>query len=160
MKQKSLKLNMVLNAIRGLLKVVFPLITFPYISRVLGVDNLGKYNFANSIISYFILFAGLGISSYAIREGSYFRNETNRLKVFADEMFTINMISTVTAYLCLICVIVIVPKFWDYKILLIIFSLQIVFCTIGIEWIYSIYEEYVYITVRSILFQLISLILL
>ena len=55
---------------------------------------------------------------------------------------------------------IIVPKFQCYKTLLIILSLQIIFKTIGIEWIYSIYEDYAYITLRSIIFQIISLILL
>lgn len=71
--QKSLKLNMVLNAIRGILSVLFPLITFPYVSRILGVENIGKYNYANSIISYFLLLSGLGIGSYAIRDGAALR---------------------------------------------------------------------------------------
>ena len=49
--EKSIKLNMVLNAIKGLMGIIFPLITFPYVSKILGVDNLGRYNFSNSIIS-------------------------------------------------------------------------------------------------------------
>lgn len=42
----------------------------PYASNVLQVENLGKVNFASSVCGYFLLFAGLGISSYAVREGS------------------------------------------------------------------------------------------
>ena len=55
-KNKSIKVNMILNAIKGLMSIFFPLISFPYVSKVLGVDNIGRYNFANSIISYFVLF--------------------------------------------------------------------------------------------------------
>lgn len=157
---KSLKLNMLLNAIKGLMSVIFPLVTFPYVSRILGVDNLGRYNFANSVISYFILIAGLGVSTYAIREGGSFRDERSIFKRFADEMFTINMFATIIAYILLVLFMLIIPKFANYSTLLVILSLQIVFKTIGIEWVYSIYENYAYITVRSILFQLISLMLL
>lgn len=160
MKQRSLKINMVLNAIKGLLSVVFPLITFPYVSRVLGVDEIGRYNFANSIISYFVLIAGLGISSYSIREGARFRDDKGKLQPFVNEMFSINIASTLAAYLLLLVVMLVVHKFWNYKILLIIFSLQIGFKLIGIEWLYSIYEDYLYITIRSILFQLMSFFLL
>lgn len=160
MKKKSLKLNMILNAIKGMMGIIFPLITFPYVSRVLGVDNLGSFNFANSVISYFVLAAGLGISTYSIREGSGLRDDNSKFKHFADEMFTINMVSTAVSYFLLIVFTIAVPKFANYKVLLIILSLQIVFKTIGIEWIYSIYEDYAYITVRSIAFQVISLVLM
>ena len=51
MKNKSFKLNMVLNGIKGLMGILFPLISFPYVSRVLGVENLGRFNFASSVVS-------------------------------------------------------------------------------------------------------------
>ena len=158
--QKSLKLNMILNAFRGCLSVLFPLITFPYASKVLGVDNLGKYNFSNSLISYFILFAGLGINTYAIREGARIREKKRELELFCSEMLSINLCSTVVSYVLLFIMLAVVPKFQDYKMLIIVFSLQIIFKTIGVEWLYSIYEDYLYITIRSIFFQLISIIAL
>ena len=80
MRKKSMKENAILNALRTLAGIVFPLITYPYISRVLGADNLGKINFANSIVSYFSLLAALGISSYAIREGGAIRDDKNKFK--------------------------------------------------------------------------------
>lgn len=159
-KRKSLKLNMVLNAIKGLTGIIFPLITFPYVSRVLGVDNLGRYNFSNSIVSYFILIAGLGISTYAVREGARLRNNQELFQNFANEMFTINMVSTIVAYLGIGILLIGSPKMREYKALLLILSLLIIFRTIGIEWIYSIFEDYAYITIRSIAFQFISLLLL
>lgn len=156
----SVKVNMVLNAVKGLLSVIFPLISFPYVSRILGMGNIGKYNFSYSVISYFILLASLGIHTYAVREGARIRNTPSRLKHFADEMFTINVYATVASY-CLLGVLVLaVAKFHEYKCLLFILSFQIAFKTIGIEWIYSIYEDYLYITIRSILFQILSLALL
>ena len=158
--KSSIKLNMLLNAVKGLMSILFPLITFPYISRILGVNNLGKYNFANSIINYYVLLAGLGIATYAIREGSRIRTKKDEFNAFADQMFSINIISTILAYLFLIALIVIIQKFKDYQLLLTILSLQIIFKTIGIEWVYSIYEEYAYITIRSIIFQFVSIILM
>lgn len=59
-KKKSMKLNMVFNALNGMMNVIFPLITFPYISKVLGVEELGKVNFSYSVIGYFSLLAGVG----------------------------------------------------------------------------------------------------
>ncbi len=156
----SIKVNMLLNSIKSLMGVIFPLITFPYISRILGVDNIGKYNFANSVISYFILFAGLGISSYAIRSGAELRENKVELKKFVNQLFTINIISTIVSYSLLAVCFLLIAKFHEYTALLIILSGQILFKTIGIEWIYSIYEDFAYITVRSIIFQFLSLILM
>ena len=158
--RKSIKINMVLNALKGILNVLFPLITFPYIAKVLRVDNIGKYNFSNSIISYFILFAGLGINTYAIREGARIREKTNEFNEFADEMFSLNISSTIVSYIVFFILLFTVNHFSDYRTLLAILSLQIAFKTIGIEWLYSVYEDYLYITVRSILFQLLSLVFL
>lgn len=159
-KQKSMKLNMILNAIKGLLSILFPLISFPYVSKILGVENIGRYNFASSVISYFILFAGLGISTYAIREGARVRDDEEKFQRFASEMFTINSASTIAAYILLVIFLIIVPKFHEYLGLLVILSLQIAFKTVGIEWLYSIYEDYAYITIRSIIFHIISIVLL
>ena len=146
LKQKSLKLNMVLNATRGILSVLFPLITFPYISRVLGVENIGRYNYANSIISYFILLAGLGIEKYAIRDGAAYRENKEMMSRFSNEMFTINVLSTLVSYILLTAVLFAFPGIKRYWILLIILSFQIILKTIGVDWLYSIYEDYLYIT--------------
>lgn len=156
----SLKVNMILNALKGMLGIIFPLITFPYASKILGVENIGKYNFSYAIISYFLLISGLGIKVYVIREGARIRNLKSEIQKLSNEVFSINMISTGIAYFLLIIIIMIVPKLHDYVNLLVILSLQIVFTTIGVEWIYSIYEDYIYITIRSILFNILSLVLL
>ena len=156
----SIKLNMLLNGIKGLMGVLFPLITYPYVSSILGVDNLGKYHFSNSIVSYALLVAGLGISTYAVREGAKIRSDRAKINSFVCSMFTINLASTAVSYLLLALALITVPKLFDYRSIIIILSLQIIFRTIGIEWIYSIYEDYLYITIRSIAFQLVSLVLL
>lgn len=159
-KKKSLGLNAILNGIRTMLNMLFPLITFPYVSRVLGVENIGKFNFASSVNNYFLLIAGLGISTYAIREGTKFREEKMRFSEFASEIFSINIVSTLIAYLILFACVIFVPKFQSYTIIILVFSIQIIFTTIGTEWVYSIFEEYAYITIRSIIFKIISIVLL
>ena len=61
-KRPDIRVNFVFFAIKSVMVIVFPLISFPYISRVLGVEGLGKFQYCYSVISYFILFASLGIS--------------------------------------------------------------------------------------------------
>ena len=160
MESKSLGRNIILNGFRNILNLLFPLVTFPYISRVLGVEEIGKYNFAQSAISYFLLIAGLGISSYAVREGAKYRNRKETFNIFASEILLCNVMSTIIAYIALFVCLYNIKKFKTYSCLMILFSIQIIFTTIGVEWVYSIYEEYEYITIRSIVFKIISIILI
>ncbi|BDZ77036.1 flippase [Claveliimonas bilis] len=158
-KQKSIKTNLIANGIKTLMTVLFPLITFPYASRVLGASGIGKVNYASSIISYFSLFAALGISTYAVREGARIRDDKEKFNKFAKEMLNINFVTTFFSYILLL-IFLSLPVLSGYKDLLIIFSIGIVFTTIGTEWLFIIKEEYAYITKRAILFQIISMILL
>lgn len=152
--------NAFLNGFKNVLNLLFPLITFPYVSKVLSVDGIGQYNFAQAAVSYFSLIAGLGISSYAIREGAKYRENKKEFNIFASEVLLCNVISTIGAYLLLALCMIFVGKLKAYAALIGVFSIQIVFTTIGIEWLYSIYEEYEYITVRSIVFKIISIVLI
>ncbi|MBD5408329.1 MAG: oligosaccharide flippase family protein [Treponema sp.] len=75
-KAASIKSNYIFNTFRTVLNLIVPLIVFPYISRVLGPESLGKVEFANSIVSYFVLFTALGIPTYGIRETARTRGES------------------------------------------------------------------------------------
>lgn len=158
-RQKSITLNLIVNGIKTLMTVLFPLITFPYASRVLGAVGIGKVNYASSIVSYFSLFAALGISTYAVREGAEIRDDTEQFNKFVKEMLNINLLTTALSYTFLL-IFLGLPILVDYKRLIVILSVGIVFTTIGIEWLFIIKEEYAYITKRAVLFQFISLILL
>lgn len=159
-KTKSLKLNMLLNILKNLVGLAFPLITFPYISKVLGAENVGKYNFSSSIIMYATLLADLGIATYAIRECSKCRNNKDEVSKLASEIFTINIISTFLSYLLLFISIITVEKFKQYQLIMLILSINIICKTLGTEWIFSVFEDYMFITIRTIIFQFISLVLL
>ncbi len=160
MKKKSLGLNAFLNGMRSVLNLIFPLITFPYIFRVLSVSGIGIYNFSNTYVSYFILIAGLGIATYAVREGAKYRNQKEKIEEFTSQVFSINIIATIVAYLLLFLSLVIFKNLNNYVTCILIFSLQILFTTLGTEWVYTIYEDYAYITIRSIAFKILSIILL
>lgn len=160
MKKKSLGVNAFLNGLRSVLNLCFPLITFPYVSRVLSVSGIGIYNFSNTYVSYFILIAGLGIGTYAVREGAKYRDNKNKIDEFASQIFSLNMIATIIAYILLFVSLLIFKNLHNYVSCILIFSLQILFTTLGTEWIYTIYEDYAYITIRSIVFKIISIVLL
>lgn len=159
-KEKSMTVNAFLNGLRNVINLIFPLITFPYISRVLSINGVGKCTFSMNYVSYFILISGLGISTYSVREGAKYRDNYTKFSDFASNMFTINMWSTFFSYILLFSSLLIFNKLNMYFYCILIFSVQILFTTLGTEWIYTIYEDYAYITIRSILFKIISVILM
>lgn len=160
MKEKSIKVNMFLNTLRVSLSLIFPLITFPYVSRILSAENIGKVQFGSSIIAYVSLIAMLGINAYAVREGSPLRNDKKKFGKFANQVFSINLITTFISYLILAIIIFLPTKISFYRNLILIQSLTLLFTTIGVDWIYTIYEDYAYITKKSIFTQILSLLLL
>lgn len=160
MSEKSLKKNAALNMIKVLMSLLFPLITFPYSSRVLGPVYTGKVNFAQSIVSYFSLVAALGITSYGVREAAKIRDDKTQLSVFTKEILCINIFSMIAAYILFALSLIFVQPFFDYRKLLCICASSIAFTTIGVDWLYTALEEFKYITIRSIMFQFVSLALL
>ena len=160
MKNKFIGVNALLNAIKTIFSIIFPLITFPYISRVLGVENIGIYNFSTSVVSYFTLLAGLGINTYAIREGARYRNNKKEISEFCSEVFSINLISTLISYGILAVCLFFLPSLRYDVLIILILSVSICFTTLGCEWVFNIYEEFGYITIRTILFQVLSVILM
>lgn len=159
-KKKSIAKNAVLNSIRTVLSIMFPLITYPYISRVLHANNLGRVTYAQSIVSYFSLIAALGINTYAVREGAKLRKDHHKLNTFCSEIFTTNIITTILSYVLLAICIKTFPNLKEYRSLIFIFSISITFTTIGVEWVNVIFEDYWIITIRSIAVQLLNILLL
>lgn len=160
MSQTSLKKNAALNMLKSVMSIIFPLITFPYASRILLPEGIGRVNFANSVISYFSVFATLGISSYAVREAAKRREDRTALSIFVKEIFVLNAISTSVSFVVLGITLVFVQKLHGYLLLLAISSSQLLFDLVGLPWLYVAEEEYEYITLRQIFFQIFGLIFL
>lgn len=159
-KNKSLGMNAALNAFKSSLSILFPLITYPYAFRILHTEGIGKVNYATSIISYFSLLAALGISTYAVREGAKIRDKSNEFNTFCNEVFSLNILTTIASYILLFMVAFFVKPLAEYRSLLFLLSLTIVFTTFGIEWVNTIFEDFLFVTVRSIGTYIITLFLL
>ena len=157
-KTKSLKINFIMNAILTMSQFIFPLITFPYVSRILLPEGTGKVSFATSVVSYFAMFAQLGIPTYGIRACAKIRDDKEKLTKTVQELFIINIAMSLIAYVVLSVAIILVPRLQQDKALFLIVSLTILFNAIGMEWLYKALEQYTYITVRSIIFKFIALI--
>ena len=152
-RKTSLAQNAVLNGIKQACSVLFPLLSFAYCTRILGKDGVGVYSFSQSIVAYFILIAALGIPNYAIREGTLLRDEESKLKQFIDQVFTINCISMVLSFILLVGTVLVVPKLHGYILAIAVLSTQLLLNTIGVDWVNTILEDYLYLTIRYILFQ-------
>ena len=126
-KQKSLKLNFVMNAILTMSQFIFPLITFPYVSRILLPIGTGKVSFATSIVSYFTLFAQLGIPTYGIRACAKVRDDREELSKMVQELLIINLVMSALSYAVYFAAIYYVPRFRQDKELFLIIGLTILF---------------------------------
>lgn len=157
-KTKSLKLNFIMNTILTMSQFIFPLITFPYVSRILLPEGTGKVSFATSVVSYFAMFAQLGIPTYGIRACAKIRDNREKLTKTVQELFIINFTMSLIAYVALFGAIALVPRLQQDKSLFLIVSLTILFNAIGMEWLYKALEQYTYITIRSIIFKFIALV--
>lgn len=158
MKQKSLKLNVIMNMILTMSSFIFPLITFPYVSRILLPEGTGKVSFAISLISYFLMFAQLGIPTYGIRACAQVRDDRKELTRIAQELLIINLIMSAISYVILFLAIAFVPRLQGDKTLYVIVSFTIILTTIGMEWLYKALEQYTYITIRSVIFKFVALV--
>lgn len=157
MVEKSLKENAFFSMLGEFITLLFPLITFPYASRILLPDGIGIVNFVNSIVSYFLIFASLGISTYGIREIAKIRNDKLAMVIFFKEVYLINFICSIIAYILFIASLFIIPKFYEYRNLLLICSIKILIATWGFDWFFSAMEDFAYLTTRSFIFKIISI---
>lgn len=157
--KRNMKSNAVFNMIKTVFQIIFPLITFPYISRVLHAENVGKVNYANAIYSYMALLASLSISTYAIRTCVIYRDEKDKLSKVASEIFSINVVSTLISYVITGFILFFSHSF-DSKILIGIYSINMIFTTLGADWINNVEEDFKYISIRTVVFQFLSLVLM
>ena len=156
--KKSLKLNFFMNAMLTMSSFLFPLISAPYIYRVLQADGKGKVTFATSLIAYFLMLARLGIPTYGVRACAKVRDDKQALSKTAHELLIINLIMSVAAYGLLFLALVFVPQLREDRLLYLVVSLTIIFDTIGMEWLYKALEQYSYIAIRSMIFKLVALV--
>ena len=156
--RKSIKINAVFSMIQAISSVVFPLITFPYISRIFGVEQLGKYNYAKNFVEIFATIAMLGIPTYGQREGAKVRDDRKELSKLMSELFSLSLLANVVAMFALYLAVFVVDTFHSYALLIVIFSITIPMTTIGMSWLFVVFEDYNFTTVLSIIFNFLSIV--
>lgn len=153
----SIKKNYLYNTAFTIAGFLFPLITFPYVARVLGPVYIGKVAFAESIVAYFSLLASLGIPLYGIREVAKVRDDKTALNRVFSELFIINLLAMGISALLFLSLFFLIDKIRAEEVLFLVLGINIILGAFSIEWLYKGLENYQYITLRSLFFKLISL---
>ena len=150
--------NYILSVTNAICSLVFPIITFPYVSRVLGPSNLGVINFAQSYGYYFMHMASFGISSYAIREVSKVRDDEIKMGKICNEIFNLNLLFSILSTLLFFCGVFLVENFRSNVLVFTIYSITILSNFLSLEWLLQSFDDYFFSTVRNFIIQLVSLI--
>ena len=153
----SVKLNMAMNMMLTASSIIFPIISLPYVSRVLGPEYLGKVYFGNSVVMFFAMLAELGIPVYGIRACAKVRDDRIELSRTVHEILIINLVTCIIVYAAMTVSVMTVPKLSQERTVIAALSGIIILNALGIEWMYKAIEKYSYITIRSLVFKLIAL---
>lgn len=152
--------NYFYNLLLTLANLLFPILSFPYISRILGPEGVGKVQFVFSFAQYFAIIAGLGIPIYGMREIARYKDDKEgRSRVFS-ELIIIYILTSICLSVLYLVVIYMFPYFSiDRDMYLAALLLVLLGCSY-MEWVYTGMEEFKSIALRSVLFKIIGLILM
>ena len=153
--KKSVKINYVYNMIYQLLLLVMPLITAPYLSRVLGANGIGISGYTISIVTYFILFGSLGISVYGQREIAYYQDDKKERSKIFFELLSLKMISMTFS---MILFYIFFARSGEYAIYYKILLIEMVANVFDIVWFYQGMERFKKTALRNGIIKLISVI--
>ena len=154
MSKKSIKKNYIYNLIYQVLLLITPLVTTPYLSRVLGADGVGTVSFAESIVSYFALFATLGITTYGQREISYVQDD----KIIRTHVFWETKILQVITSLISIFIYIPFSLLQERRHIYLVLTFNLIAVMVDVVWLFQGMEEFGKIVLRNIFFKIISII--
>lgn len=150
----GLKKNIFYSILLVLANYVFPFLTYPYVSRVLGVTGIGACNFVDSVINYFILFSTLGLDSLGVREIAKHKDNKEALDRTFSNLFIVNLALTGAMLLLLLVATYTVPQLSAHKDLMLIGAFKLVFNCLLFEWLFKGLEEFKLISLRTIIVKL------
>lgn len=149
----SAKLNFVYNSIYQLTNILVPLVTLPYLSRVIHAEGLGEYSFAYSVACYFYIFIRLGLNSYGNRTIAFVKDDSEKLSRTFFEIFTMQLCLGVTvSALYIVYCFYIATK----KALAFIFALYVISGGVDLTWMLYGLEEFKAASIRDIATKVIT----
>lgn len=156
----SLKKNFFFNLVLNISNIIFPVLTIPYVSRVLGVEAVGQFNFVITVTSYFILISALGIPLYGVREIAKVKDDIGLKNTLFNQIFSINLYTSIICSIIFLGLIFIIPEFTIYKEFYFIAGLGILLSFLNIDWFFSGLENFKIIAVRSLVIKIINILAL
>lgn len=147
----NIKKNFLYNLLLTVAGYIFPFLTFPYISRVLGAENIGIVNFASSLIDYFILFSTLGISIVGMREIARSNEDIKTRSKTFSQLVSLHATFSVIALIVYILCIYAVPQLAEHKFLYWIGASKIILNVFLVEWLFRGIQNFKYITLRTLI---------
>jgi Membrane protein involved in the export of O-antigen and teichoic acid len=151
---KKILSNFLYQASYQLLLIIMPIVTIPVVSKALGPEGIGTYQYVFSIVNYFVLIAGLGLQNYGVREIAIVRENTKRLsKTFLELYFmnaTVSMVIIVSYFF--------IVSWLDNRYLFYIQGLVILGSLFDISWFFGGLEEFKTITIRNFIVKIATLI--
>lgn len=155
----SLRSNYIFNLIHSTVGLLFPILTFPYVARIMQADGVGTVQFFQSIINYITLFSALGIPLYAIREIAGVRNDTKKTARATLEILLLHMGLTGIGYVAVFCIAAFAIKEANIYLFLLL-SVSLILNALGCDWFYKGIEDFKYITLRGLIVRILSVIFL
>lgn len=146
----SIKKNFLYSSFLTTANYIFPLLTFPYVTRVLGVENLGICNFVDSVVNYFILFSAMGINTVGLREIATCKGDKGKLSQTFSSLLMLNALFTIAGIVLLLVLTFMVKELYEYKELMFFGAFKLLFNLLLVEWFYRGLEDFKYITMRTL----------
>lgn len=143
--------NGIINTLYQMLIIITPLITTPYVSRILGADGIGVYSYTHSLVTYFVMFAGLGTVSYGTREIA--RRRLSKCD-YSQAFWEIEILTLITSATCILIWCTISYLYKDYTIYLFICTMYILATLFDISWLYAGLEKFKYTIIINSLFKI------
>lgn len=157
MKEKNVKRNYIYNVAYQMLVIITPLLTAPYIARVLGADNIGIFSYVTAIAAFFIIFANLGTSTYGQREISYVQFDKHARSVVFFNTLIFRLCATLF-FVALFGILIAIYK-PKYLVIYIIQIVEILNVSCDTSWFFQGLEEFGMIVGRNAIFRIINLIM-
>ena len=155
--QPSLKKNIAISTLYQILLVILPMITAPYIARVLGPDQSGVYDFTNSIQTYFAMFAALGTASYGAREIARVRNDEKQRSVLFWEIELMTVMTSTAWIIVWFIFIALTPQ---YKVIYLVLTMGLFSTMFDISWFFAGMEQFTYTVSKNAVCKLAGVILM
>ncbi|WP_348658418.1 flippase [Heyndrickxia faecalis] len=151
----SIAKNYIYNVIYQVITLIVPLVTVPYISRVLGSRGIGINAYTNSIIQYFILFGTIGISLYGNRAIAYVRDDKENLSRTFWGIFTLQISTTLIAYIVFLFFLKITGK---YQNIFLLQSLFLLAAMVDVSWLFMGLEDFKKTVTRNLFVKLVGVV--